>query len=272
MIRWQRLAPLALLASAGCLASKGDIRLMQEEFRATRSQIGIVDTSIARANDQLRRQIATLAGTVDRLLTSQERLTDSLRVLTGRFYAFQANANGELELLQKQSVQVQELLGQNVRSLQATRAQLEQLQGTGAMPQSPTTSGAPAVPQGPGAATLFTSGKESLANGAWSTARRSFEQLLTSYPNADEAARATLYIGDSYLGEQNKTAADSVYQLVVERYPKTDEAPTAMWKRATKILWDVKKPEARALLEKIGKDYPNSSVSGLARDFLRNNK
>jgi TolA-binding protein len=111
-----------------------------------------------------------------------------------------------------------------------------------------------------------------MATNSYGTARRAFDELLASYPNDDYAPLALRYVGDSYVSEGNLSAADSVYQRVEERYPKTDEAPTAMYKRATKVLWPSRKSEARALLDRVVKDYPNATVRTLARDFLRDNR
>jgi tol-pal system protein YbgF len=271
MMRWIRFSPIVLVASAGCLASKGDIRLLQDEFRATRAQLGMVDTSIVRTNEQRRQQIATLSAQVDRLSAAVERTSDSLRVLASRFDRFQGIASGELDELQKQMVQTQALLGQNVKNLQEAQRRIEALGESGGA-GAPPAGGASTPPAGPGPATLFTTGRDNLGSGAYATARRNFDDLLTMYPDGDYASRAMLYIGDAFVFEKNLSAADSVYKRVVERYPKTDEAPTAMWKRANSVLWPGQKAEARALLEKLIKDYPNATTTGLAREFLKNNK
>jgi TolA-binding protein len=271
MMRWIRWSPIVLVASAGCLASKGDIRLLQDEFRATRAQLGMVDTSIVRANEQRRQQIATLSAQVDRLSASVERTSDSLRVLASRFDRFQGTMNGEVDVLQKQMVQTQQLLGQSVRNLQETKAQLEQLREGGG--SAPAAGGGSTPPVGPGPATLFTTGRDNLNSGAFATARRNFDELLTLYPDGEYASKAMLYIGESFVQEKNLSAADSVYKRVVERFPKTDEAPTAMYKRATSVLWPGgQKADARTLLEKLMVDYPNATAYGLARDFLRSNR
>jgi len=276
MTKWKAVVPLGGLVLAGCLASKGDIRLLQEEFRATRAQLGIVDTSIARANEQRRQQIASLQTTVDRLVAAQERQSDSLRMLASRLNTFQGNVNGELDALNRQMLMIQELLNQTTRNLQNTRAQIEQLQSQGppstAVPQ--TSSGGVAIPPGtPSSLTLFTSGLDALRNNAYGTARQSFDDLIKYYPTSEEAPRALLYLGDAYDKEGNKAAADSVFQLVPQRYPKAGEAPSdALWKRG-KLLWDQRKTtEARTVFDRLIKDYPNSSAASLARDFLKNNR
>jgi hypothetical protein len=54
MTRWTACAPIVLLATGGCLASKSDIRLLQDEMRATRSMIARAD-SVALQREQIRR-------------------------------------------------------------------------------------------------------------------------------------------------------------------------------------------------------------------------
>lgn len=256
-------AAIVGLTSTGCLASKGDIRLIQDELRVNRSQLGTVDTSIARGNQQLQRQIAALSSTID-------RMNDSLRVLTARFASFQATANGEFDAIGRQMVAMNATLGMTTRNVQDARAQLEALKeqanngATGAVAPS---GGAPAGV--PGAGTLFTTGKEQLDNGASGTARTAFEQLLSAWPNSPEAPRAQFYIAVSYANDRNMPAADSVYQVVFAKYPKSPEAATSLYKHGL-FLWDAnKKVEARQFLNRVQRDYPDSDEARSARDFLR---
>ena len=271
MTRWAVVAPALALVSTGCLASKSDIRLLQDELRANRSQLGVVDTSIIRANEQRRQQIASLSAAID-------RMNDSLRVLAARFSSFQATANGEFDSMGRQMVAMQALLGQTTRNVQDTRTQLEALkeQGTAgltAQPAAPTTGTANDTKPGPigvpGPGTLFTTAKEQLDNGANSTARMGFEQLVSAWPNSPEAPRAQLYIGLSYAADRNNDAADSVYVVVFTKYPKSPEAAQALYKHGV-ILWDAnKKTEARQAFNRIINEFPDSDEARLAKDFVR---
>ena len=277
MRRLIAITPVLFFAAAGCLASKGDVRLLQQEFATTRSQIGAFDTSVARANEQHRQQIAAVSASIERIVISLQRTNDSLRVLATRM----SNAGEGLDLLGRQIIQLQQVAGANVRSLQDARAALDALRDqSNAMPApvpparggstAPSARGG-ATPQAgtPSAITLYVAGKDALSNGAYSTARESFQQLLTSWPNSEEAPRALLLIGDSYADQGNRAAADSVYQIVAARYPKTDAAATALFKRAQMLAEAKKSSEARVLLDRVIKDYPNSDAAVLARDLLK---
>jgi tol-pal system protein YbgF len=260
--------PLVVLAATGCLSTKGDIRLLQDELRATRAQVGLVDTSVIRSNLQLRQQITTLSAEL-------VRLTDSVRILGNRLATLQATTNGELNSMNGQIVQMQALLNQVTRTSQDTRQQLNALREQQASapqgpPTTPTGDTTHRVPAGlPGSATLFLSGKQQLDNGAYGTARAAFDQLLSAYPNSAEAPSAQYYIALSYTSEGNSAAADSVYQVVYTKFPKNSWASTAMYRHGT-YLWDAnKKTEAREILNRAMSEFPNSDGAQLARIFLR---
>ncbi|HEX8944876.1 MAG TPA: tetratricopeptide repeat protein [Gemmatimonadaceae bacterium] len=265
MTRWRSAASVVLLAAGGCLASKSDIRLLQDELRVTRAQVAAGDTAVLRAEEARRQQIAALSATID-------RMNDSLRAQAARFAAFQANASGEFDAMGRQMVQVQALLGQNTRTVQETRAQLQALrEGATSAPPSPTSPdtsqrGGAGVP---GPATLFTAGMDALRQGSYRTARSNFDQLLTSYPTSDQASLAQLRVGDAYKSEGNTTAADSVYNVVATKYPKSPEAPTALYSRG-RLLWEAnKRGEARVVLNRLIRDYPNADEVDLAKNLLK---
>jgi len=263
MTRWLSVAPILLVTAGGCLATKGDIRLLQDELRATRAQVAVGDTTILRADEARRQQLASLSAALN-------RTSDSLRSLTARVAAFQANTSGELGAIGTQMVQVQALLGQSARAVQEARQQLQALREGANAPLPPitpsdTTQRAAGVP-GPG--TLFTSAIEALKQGSFRTARTGFDQLLTSYPTSEQAPLAQLRVADAYKGEGNTPAADSVYQLVVNKYPKTPEAATALYRHG-RILWDTdKKSEARVVLQRLIRDFPYADEVDLARTLL----
>lgn len=273
MTRASRRVPVLLLALAplaGCLASKGDVRLLQDELRLSRQQQAEGDTSILRANQQTRAQISQLSRTLDLAL-------DSLRAVSQRLAAFQASANGELDAMGHQMVQFQALLGQTTRNVQDTKAQLEALkeQGNAGAPPGGPPAGASSVADTsraagmPGAATIYTSAMDQLRQGNYRTARNSLDQLLATYPDFDRAPAAQLSVGEAYKADGNTAAADSVYQLVYNKYPRAPEAATGMYKHG-KILWDGnKKDEARIVLRRVIREFPGSDEARLADDLMK---
>lgn len=248
-------AVVLIASTTACFASKGDVRILQDEMQALRSQIAQSDT-VRRAQ----------ADTAMLLIT---RANDSLRLLSTRFAAFQANVSGGLYDMNRQLLQIQELSGQSQRRLQELRASMEARNEAMSATATPDTT-KPAA--GPGPAQLFQVAFDQMQRGSFGVARTGFQDLLEKYPNFEEAPMAQLYIGQSFAEEKNTASADSVYQLVATKYPQSKAAPTALYKYALSLIAQKKNPAARGILNRIVKEYANSDEASLARDLLRTTK
>jgi tol-pal system protein YbgF len=266
MRHWSSLAPAVLLAAGACVASKSDIRLLQDDLRATRALIERKDSLALQRDLATRSQLVT---SMDNALTTMTRLNDSVRALSQRFASYSALTSGQLDQVVRDVIQTQQLLGQTTRNLQQMRAQAEANRDAAAAIAAPAPGDTTARPAAgvPGPATLYQSAYTQLKQGAYGTSRRSFEEILRTYPNSDEAPLAQLQIGVAFEGERNQAGADSVYQLVVERYPKTGAAPTALYKRGM-LLWSTNKTEARRLFRRVVTEYPGADESQLAKGML----
>jgi len=245
-------------STTACLASTGDVRVLQDELRALRSSIAQTDTA--------RRAQADTA----MLLIS--RANDSLRLLSMRFSAFQANVSGGMYDMNRQLLQIQELSGQSQRRLQELRASMESRNDAMSAPAPAVAADSSKPAAGPGPAQLFQVAFDQMQRGSFGVARSGFQELVDKYPKFEEAPSAQLYIGQSFAEEKNAAAADSVYQLVVSKYPQSKAAPTALYKFALSLIAQKKTVPAKTALNRIVKDYPNSDAASLARDLLRTTK
>ncbi len=273
-----RLAPLALLPALACFATREDMRLLQADVLASRSQITQSD-STTRA--QLAQVIVAL-GTV----------VDSLGLVSGRLNSFQGDVRGELHSLSQQLIQVQELSGQSQRRLQELRSALEQRAQEvlptpvpigGAPVTPPSASALPAAPvnapvsvspqaplgSAPGPNTLFQLSLDQLRRGSAGAARTGFQELLRQYPASDVSGEAQFYLGEAYSAEGNRSAADSAYAIVAVIYPASPRAATALYKRALGMEASGNTPDARAILTQLIEKYPRSDEAALARERLR---
>lgn len=246
---WLFLAPVAALAATGCMASKSDIRLLQDEIRTLRTMQSRADTA--------RRTQA------DSALTMIGRTNDSLRVLAQRFGAFQATVGGELFEMGKQLITIQELAGMSQKRILELRATMEE------RAQSIAPADSTAAPAAPGPAQLFQLSFDQLRRGSYGAARAGFEELLRRFPDFEEASAALLYIGQAWAEERRTAEADSVYALVVTRFPRSKDAPTALYKYGLSQLSQGKKAAARAALQRVVREFPSSTEAELAADRLR---
>ncbi len=250
--RWGALVGLALLN--GCLASKGDVALLQSDVRSLR------DLSV-RA-DSLR------MAQIDEVLAQVARANDSVRAVSGRLTKMQGDVASDHYEMGRQILQIQELSGQSQRRLQELRASLEERSQEPASAAVQGDSSRPA-PAGPGPAQLFQSSRDQLRRGSFATARGGFEELLRVYPSSEDAPQAMVYIGETYAAERNQVAADSVYGLVVQRYPRAPAAATALYKRALSMKAGGRTVPARAAFERVVRDFPSSDEAMLAREQLK---
>lgn len=246
---WSFVVPVAALAVTGCMASKSDIRLLQDEIRTMRAMQSRADTA---------RRTQT-----DSALFLIGRTNDSLRALAQRFGAFQATVGGELFEMGKQLITIQELAGMSQKRILELRATMEE------RAQSMTSTDTAAAPAAPGPAQLFQLSFDQLRRGSYGTARAGFEELLRRYPDFEEASAALLYIGQSYAEERRTADADSVYALVVTRFPRSKDAPTALYKYGLSQLSQGKKAAARTALQRVVREFPSSTEAELAADRLR---
>jgi tol-pal system protein YbgF len=248
---WLFLAPVAALAATGCLASKSDIVLLQDEIRTLRAMQSRADTA--------------RKAQADSALRLMNRANDSLRVLAQRFGAFQATMGGELFEMGKQLITIQELAGMSSKRIMDLRSTMEER----AQSMTPSRADSAAAPSAPGPAQLFQLSFDQLRRGSYGTARAGFEELLRRYPAFEEASAAQLYIGQSYAEERRTAEADSVYSLVVTKYPRSKDAPTALYKYGLSQLAQGKKAAARTALQRVVREFPQSTEAELAGDRLK---
>ena len=271
------------LLTVGC-ATKSDIRLLQDELRATRAAIA--------ASDEARRaQADSMMLVTVRAEQRQRRLEDSIRVMGARLNVFQANTNQTLFNIGERVLELREqttALGGRITDVRAAwEAQQQQVEAATAAaarvppPTNPPAGGAapvtggaaPGAAQPPteGAATLFTTARDQLQRQSCVTARGGFEQVLASYPNDPLVPDAIFSIAATYECEGKPAAADSVYASLVQRFPRSEWAPTALYKRADALDKAGRASAALPIFNRLIREYPRSDAAQLACGRLNRN-
>lgn len=268
-----RLAPVAFLATGACVATRNDVRILQQDLAVMRAEAAQRDSARAR---RLEEMLATLT-----------RSNDSVSALSRRLVAFQGDALGDTKKIQEMLIQVQELTGQSQRVIRELRADLEQQAEQGAMPAAGTTTppgtagaagatppaGAPATgaapAAGPGPTQLYEQATAQLRRGSNGAARAGFQELLARYPQSDLAADAQYWIGETYAAERKVAEADSAYRLVATNWPNAPRTAAALYKLGLSLERQGKRAEARAAFDDIVQRFPRSDEAELARERLR---
>jgi tol-pal system protein YbgF len=266
-----RLVPLVVLvATGGCFATRGDVRIVQSDISSLRAEI---------LKNQLDQRDA-LTQTMRMLQVA----SDSLAKVSTRTVSIQGDIRGEMRAIREQMLQVQTLLGQSQATIARLRSEIESrsvapvaapaagtvppvvLPTSGRMPPPAVDS---AATRAPGPNQLYTDGRDQLTRGSSGTARMYFQELLTNYPASDYAPDAQFWIAESFAKEKNLPAADAAYAAVVSAHPTSAKAPTALYKRAQLLLQQGRTPQSKQLLEQVIARYPRSDEAELAAEQLK---
>ncbi|HUR92492.1 MAG TPA: tetratricopeptide repeat protein [Gemmatimonadaceae bacterium] len=235
------------IALAGCMATRSDLTVLQQD-------IVLVRAEAAQADSARRLEI-------QRLMRSMQATTDSVSAVATRLTRLRSDVQGRLSAIEDDTRRLQELAGQSQTRMQELRAAVESR-----TPPAPAAGAAPVVP---GPNELYQLGRDQLLRGSTAAARTAFEDLLARYPTSDVAAEAQFYIGETHAAEGNAQAADAAYARVAAAYPRSARAATATYKRAVAAEGARRTREARQLYNEVITKFPRSDEAALARDRLR---
>ena len=279
--RMLRVLPLAALTVvSGCFATRSDVRIVQSDVVALRTELLRKDAE----------QNATLA----KAMTMLAAATDSLARISTRTIGIQGDVRGEMRAVKEQLLQVQTLLGQSQANINRIRAELEARAQAAVVQPPPAPTGTPTAPgsvsggtppgavsagqlpvrpdtstRSGGASQLYQQGMDVLRSGAPQSARTAFQELLSNFPTSDLAPDAQFQIGQSLLNEKNYGGADAAFGAVVAKYADSPRAPAALFKRATIAKLQGNMPEAKKLLQEVISRFPKSDEAELAADELK---
>jgi tol-pal system protein YbgF len=256
-----RLAPVALLATGACVATRNDVRILQQDLSVMRTEAAQRDSARARR--------------LEELLTTLARSNDSLSAVSQRLVRFQGETLGDTKKIQEMIIQVQELTGQSQRVIRELRSDIEQraedaaAAAASAPPAPGDTTTTTRPPAGPGPTQLYEQGTAQLRRGSTGAARDAFSELLTRFPQSDLAPEAQYYLAETFAAERKVAEADSTYRLVATRWPNAPRTASALYKLGLSLDRQGKRTEARAALEDVVKRFPRSDEAQLARERLQ---
>lgn len=245
----RRRATLAVLlvgglsSLTGC-ATKKDVRTLQAELMAMQARQDSAMMSLQRQNRQL----------LDSLRTSMA-ITQDVRGQTSHRF----------QQLEQTLEQTQDLVGQVMQSMQALMTRLDQVSAAGPAAPAPT-----GVSSGGNAQEYYDAGMEKMADAAYGTARRAFEQLLREFRTSELAPAAQYQIGESYAAEKEYERAVTELEKVAAEWPAVKEAPQALYRAGVISADNLKqRTKARELLNRVVNGYASSPEAALARTKLR---
>lgn len=105
--------------------------------------------------------------------------------------------------------------------------------------------------------------------GEFRAAAGSLQAFLARFPKSAFAASANYWLGNSLYGLKDYKGAIAAQQVVVDRYADSPRAPDALLNIAASQVEMKDTVRARAALNKILADYPNSEAAKVAEERLK---
>jgi tol-pal system protein YbgF len=249
---------LGLGLAAGC-ALRGDVRKVELQVEALRSELTRSDSARRAERDSLVRLLAALQAA---LVAQQTALTQ-----------IRGDIRTDLQNVQQQLGTLQELTGQSQQRLSELRSRMGSPSPQPAAPVDTTGAASPPgtaapVSGGPGADQMYEVSLQQYRRGSFATARLGFREFLRQYPDDDRAADALYFVGESFAPE-NADSASAVYQAVVRSYPNSPRAPSSLYKLGLLAEQRGNKAAARTFYARVVAGYPRSDEANLARDKLQ---
>lgn len=116
----------------------------------------------------------------------------------------------------------------------------------------------------PAADALLLLAEANRAAGKMEESTAAFQDFLKTYPKHPLAGGALFGVGQNQDALGDATAAVATYQQVCEKYPQSYAAPFAAYSQAEIHLRDFHREEARAALDSVISQFPDSPLARLA--------
>jgi len=104
--------------------------------------------------------------------------------------------------------------------------------------------------------------------GRYAEARKQFQAFVKAFPDTEYSDNAQFWIGECYYFEKQYEKAILEYENVINKYPKGNKVPNALLKQALSFMELQDKSSAKLLLQRVIKEYPNTSPARIARKKL----
>ena len=112
---------------------------------------------------------------------------------------------------------------------------------------------------------------ESFKAGKYAEARQKFRDFVKIFPDTEYSDNAQFWIGECYYFEKEYEKAILEYESVIKNYAKGNKVPNALLKQALSFKQLGDNESAKLLLQRVIKEYPNTSPARIARKRLSGN-
>lgn len=240
---------------------------MYKRFLTVALLIPLAGCATKRDLQDLQNEVAAMRTSQDRALADLQRQNEAImNALENQGFQLRGEFSNQILQLERQQVQILELLGQSQQEIAQLRGSLrtreEALQRSQA--DMPVLTAADSAD----AREMFDAAEGALQRRALSTARLAFQDFIANFPQHDRAPEARLYLGNILHEEGDAEGALEAYSRILELHPDAPEAATALFQAALVERGRGNAQEARSLFNQLTAAYPSSPEAAVARSEL----
>jgi tol-pal system protein YbgF len=138
---------------------------------------------------------------------------------------------------------------------------------------TPASSGSSEAAEQPGEGDAYRAAYALVRNQEFGDAVAAFKQFLERFPDGRYAPNAHYWLGELYLVLQppDPEAARQSFMLLLDQYPGNAKEPDALYKLGRVHYIKGNRERSREFLDRVIRQYPESSAAGLAREFIQQN-
>jgi len=237
-----------------------DLRMLQEQAQLLQTLLGSVTDALKAVNTRLDQQTEVNRKAFADSKLVMDNLTNDVRVIREKL----DDNNVRIGSLTQEVDAMRQSL-QNLGARPSTTPEQEAATGGGAAttPGATSTSAMSASPK-----QVWDAAYADYTAGQYDLAVLGFDSFIKSFPKADQADDAQVYIGNSYLGQGKYDKAVEAYDLAIRTYPTGNAIPEAYFKKGVALLALKNVNGAREAWEYVSKNAPDSAAGQQAKQRL----
>jgi TolA-binding protein len=268
---------LALAAAAPASAANKEHQQLMADLRILQEQAQLLQNTLDALNESMKAMDGRVTQRVDQLSTvlikafadqklSLDNLSNDVRIIR--------------EKLDDNNVRI----GSLTQEVNALRQSVQQMStrptapppepdaattaaGT-ALPSSTPASPTPVVPPGASPQKYWDAAMADYFSANYDLAVSGFTAYITSFPKADKAADAQVYICKSYVNDHKDDKAAEACDLAIRTYPNGSAIPEAYYFKGLALKNLRQLDRAREAFEAVVKNYPREDAARLAQQAL----
>jgi TolA-binding protein len=242
-----------------------DLRILQEQAQLLQNTLDALNESMKAMDGRMTQRVDQLSTVLIKAFADQKLSLDNL--------------SNDVRVIREKLDDNNVRIGSLTQEVNALRQSLQQMSARPTAPPEPDAAGAtppastsanaaPIVPPGASPQKYWDAAMADYFSANYDLAVSGFTAYITSFPKADMAADAQVYICKSYVNDHKDDKAADACDVAIRTYPNGKTIPDAYYLKGLALKNLRQLDRARDAFETVVKNHPDSDAARLARQAL----